>query len=68
VKTAWDTGLSLYHRDLAQLGLRKGKLSRQALITGLIPNQIFINKLYAMSMISLMTTRTPRLSMTKHAF
>ena len=30
------------------------------MITGLIPNQIFVNKLYAMSMISLMTTAYPK--------
>ena len=33
----------------------------QAMITGLIPNQIFINKLFAMSMISLMTTAYPKI-------
>lgn len=32
----------------------------QAMITGLIPNQIFINKLFAMSMISLMTLAYPK--------
>ena len=32
----------------------------QALVTGLIPNQIFVNKLFAMSMISLMTSAFPR--------
>lgn len=33
----------------------------QAAITGLIPNQIFVNKLFAMAMISLMTTAYPRI-------
>ena len=32
----------------------------QAMITGLIPNQIFINKAWAMSMLSLMTTAYPK--------
>ena len=32
----------------------------QAMITGLIPNQIFINKMYAMSQLSLMTTAYPK--------
>jgi hypothetical protein len=32
----------------------------QAAVTGLIPNQIFVNKAYAMSMISLMTTAYPK--------
>ena len=33
----------------------------QAMITGLIPNQIFINKMWAMSMLSLMTTAYPKI-------
>lgn len=33
----------------------------QAMITGLIPNQIFVNKLFAMSMISLMTLAYPKI-------
>ena len=32
----------------------------QAMLTGLIPNQIYINKLFAMTMISLMTTAYPK--------
>ena len=32
----------------------------QSMITGLIPNQIFVNKLFAMSMISLMTLAYPK--------
>ena len=32
----------------------------QAMLTGLIPNQIFVNKLWAMAMISLMTSAYPR--------
>ncbi len=33
----------------------------QAMITGLIPNQVFVNKLFAMSMISLMTLAYPKI-------
>lgn len=33
----------------------------QSMIAGLLPNQIFINKLFAMSMISLMTTAYPKI-------
>jgi len=33
----------------------------QAMITGLIPNQIFINKAYAMSMLSMMRTAWPKI-------
>ena len=32
----------------------------QAAVTGLIPNQIFVNKIFAMTMISLMTTAYPK--------
>jgi hypothetical protein len=51
---SWDIRADSYHG--------------QAMITGLIPNQIFINKLYAMSMISLMTTAYPKIVYTKRAF
>lgn len=33
----------------------------QAMITGLIPNQIFINKIWAMSQLSMMTTAYPKI-------
>ena len=33
----------------------------QAAVTGLIPNQIFVNKMFAMTMISLMTTAYPKI-------
>jgi hypothetical protein len=32
----------------------------QAAVTGLIPNQVFVNKMFAMTMISLMTTAYPK--------
>lgn len=40
---------------------RQDNYHGQALISGLIPNQIFVNKLFAMSMISLMTTAYPKI-------
>lgn len=43
---SWEKDLDSYHGA--------------ALVTGLIPNQIFVNKLFAMSMISLMTTAYPK--------
>ena len=43
----WDTVSECYHGE--------------AMITGLIPNQIFINKAYAMSMLSMMRTAWPKI-------
>ena len=56
-----DTGLSLYPVTWLSWDYMQDSYHGQAMITGLIPNQIFINKLYAMSMISLMTTAYPKI-------
>lgn len=40
---------------------RQDNYHGQSLISGLIPNQVFVNKLFAMSMISLMTTAYPKI-------
>ena len=61
VKPDWDTGLSLYPITWLCWDYIPDSYHGQAMITGLIPNQIFINKLYAMSMISLMTTAYPKI-------
>lgn len=56
-----DTGLSLYPITWFCWDARRDCYHGQALISGLIPNQVFINKLFAMSMISLMTTAYPKI-------
>lgn len=56
-----DTGLKLYPITWLNWDYVMDCYHGQALITGLIPNQIFINKLFAMSMISLMTTAYPKI-------
>jgi hypothetical protein len=56
-----DLGLSLYPVTWFCWDQRQDNFHGQALISGLIPNQIFINKLFAMSMISLMTTAYPKI-------
>ena len=61
VKPAWNTGLSLYPITWLNWDYIQNCYHGQAMITGLIPNQIFINKLFAMSMISLMTTAYPKI-------
>jgi hypothetical protein len=60
IRKAWDTGLHLYPITWLNWDYIQDCYHGQAMITGLIPNQIFINKLFAMSMISLMTTAYPK--------
>lgn len=55
-----DTDLKLYPITWLNWDYRQDSYHGQALISGLIPNQIYINKLYAMSAISLMTTAYPK--------
>lgn len=61
VKPPWDTGLKCYPITWLNWDYVQDCYHGQAMITGLIPNQIFINKLFAMSMISLMTTAYPKI-------
>ncbi len=56
-----DTGMKRYPITWLSWDYIPNSYHGQALITGLIPNQIFINKLFAMSMISLMTTAYPKI-------
>jgi hypothetical protein len=61
VRAPWDLGLTLYPVTWLNWDPIQDSYHGQAMITGLIPNQIFINKLFAMSMISLMTTAYPKI-------
>lgn len=56
----WDLGISLYPVTWMNWDYVQDCYHGQAMITGLIPNQIFVNKLFAMSMISLMTLAYPK--------
>lgn len=56
-----DLGLTLYPITWLNWDYRSDNFHGQSLISGLIPNQVFINKLFAMSMISLMTTAYPKI-------
>ena len=60
VREAWDLKLSRYPITWLNWDYVQDCYHGQAMITGLIPNQIFINKTYAMSMLSLMTTAFPK--------
>lgn len=61
VRKKWDTGQRLY--PIAWMSWEKipNCYHGQAAVTGLIPNQIFVNKMFAMTMISLMTTAYPKI-------
>ncbi len=60
LREPWDLGISLYPLVWMPWDYVSDCYHGQAMITGLIPNQIFVNKLYAMSMISLMTLAYPK--------
>ncbi|MBQ4160821.1 MAG: hypothetical protein IJD83_07825 [Clostridia bacterium] len=50
IKKEWNTGLKLYPISFMNWDEIKNCYHGQAAVTGLIPNQIFINKLFAMQM------------------
>ena len=56
----WDTGQKLYPLVWMPWDYIQNCYHGQAAVTGLIPNQIFVNKMFAMTMISLMTTAYPK--------
>lgn len=60
VREEWDLGIDLYPLVWMNWDYVQDCYHGQAMITGLIPNQIFVNKLFAMSMISLMTLAYPK--------
>lgn len=60
VKKEWDMGIELYPLVWMPWDYVQDCYHGQAMMTGLIPNQIFVNKLFAMSMISLMTLAYPK--------
>ena len=60
LRREWDMGITLYPLVWMPWDYVQDCYHGQAMITGLIPNQIFVNKLFAMSMISLMTLAYPK--------
>lgn len=56
-----DTQQELYPLTWVCWDYIQDSMHGQASITGLIPNQVFINRLFAMTMISLMTTAYPKI-------
>lgn len=61
IREPWDLGIRLYPVTWLNWDYVQDSYHGQSLVTGLIPNQIFVNKCYAMSMISLMTTAYPKI-------
>ena len=61
IRKPWDMGLRLYPVTWLCWDYVQDNYHGQAMLTGLIPNQIYINKLFAMTMISLMTTAYPKI-------
>ena len=60
VRDEWDLGIRLYPVNWLPWDYVQDCYHGQALITGLIPNQVYINKMFAMVMISTMTTAYPK--------
>lgn len=61
IRPEWDLGIKLYPIAWMSWDFVQDCYHGQAMITGLIPNQIFVNKLFAMSMISLMMLAYPKI-------
>lgn len=61
IKKPWSLGIRKYPLVWLNWDHVKDCYHGQAMITGLIPNQIFINKAYAMSMLSMMRTAWPKI-------
>lgn len=60
IREPWSLGIRRYPVTWLNWDYVQDSYHGQAMITGLIPNQIFINKSWAMSMLSLMTTAYPK--------
>lgn len=61
VRPKWNTRMSLYPITWLNWDYVQNCYHGQAAVTGLIPNQIFVNKMFAMVMMSLMTTAYPKI-------
>ena len=60
VKEPWDTEMTLYPVNWLNWDYVQNCYHGQAMITGLIPNQIFVNKIWAASMLSFLKTAYPK--------
>ena len=60
IRKPWSLGIKKYPLVWFNWDYIQDSYHGQAMITGLIPNQIFINKAYAMTMLSIMRTAWPK--------
>lgn len=60
VKKAWNTNLKLYPICWLNWDFVQDCYHGQAMLTGLIPNQIFVNRAWALTMLSLMRSAYPK--------
>ena len=60
IRKPWNLGIRLYPVCWLPWDYIQDCYHGEAMITGLIPNQIFINKAWAMSMLSIMRTAWPK--------
>lgn len=61
VRDCWDMGIKRYPVTWLNWDYIQDNYHGQAMITGLIPNQIFINRSWAMAQLSLQTTAFPKI-------
>ena len=61
IRKPYDTKLKLYPITWLNWDYVQDSYHGMAMLTGLIPNQDFVNKAYAMSMVSMMTTAFPKI-------
>lgn len=61
IREPYDTKLKLYPLTWINWDYVQDSYHGMAMLTGLIPNQDFVNKAYAMSMVSMMTTAFPKI-------
>lgn len=60
IRKPWDLGIKLYPICWLNWDYVQDNYHGQAMITGLIPNQIFVNKIWAASMLSFLKTAYPK--------
>lgn len=61
VRKEWDTKRRLYPISWGNWDTIKNSYHGQAVGTGLVPNQTYVNKLFAMAMLSVMNTAYPKI-------
>lgn len=61
IRESWCLDITLYPISWLNWDFVHDSYHGQAMLTGLIPNQIFINKSYAMAMVSIMRTAFPKI-------